>query len=689
MEITVTAPQRSRNGQGDEAKTSSGQATLRFALAGQPNVGKSTIFNMLTGMDQHVGNWPGKTIERKEGRIRLGSQAIELVDLPGAYSLTANSPEESLARDFIIRERPDVVIAIVNASSLERNLYLVAELLQLPVPVVLGLNMLDVAQRNGIQVEPHVLEAALCLPVIPLVATRNQGLRELLQAAVKLAQDPTAFHPCRPYIPQTLGQVQEELRALIAPHVPEPYPPSWVATKLLEGDRELVQRMQEALPREVWEQAAAILREHEDAFLEIASGRYQWIERMVRAAMVRPSLGPISLTDRLDRVLTHPLWGLLALSGAFGLVFWLTYTLATPIQSWLDAHLVQWSGAQVRLLLAGAPGWLVGLLADGVIGGVGTVLTFVPILLIFFAALGLLEDVGYLSRAAFVMDRAMQLIGLRGKSFLPLFLGFGCNVPAIMGARIIEEKRTRLLTILLAPLVPCTARLAVLAFLAPAFFGAKAALVTWGLVTLNLLVLVGLGMLARLFLPAKDEAAFIMELPLYHLPNRRTIGLFVWQNTLAFVKNAGTTILLFSVLVWFLSSVPSGDPETSLLAGIGRALAPVSRWLGWTDWRLTAALLSSFAAKENTIATLGILYPTGQGAGELASRVAQSLPVASSVAFLVVQMLFIPCAATVAAIRQETGSWRWSGLSVALLLVVSFGVGAGAYHLLSLLGLGV
>lgn len=661
---------------------------LRIALAGQPNVGKSTVFNMLTGLNQRVGNWPGKTIEQKVGMIHLADVDVELVDLPGTYSLSANSPEEVIAREYIIRAQPDAIIVIVNAATLEHSLYLVAELLQLPIPVVLGLNMLDVAEQNGVHIEPHVLEAALGIPVIPLVATRNQGVSELLLAARRLAEGDIPFTPNRPTIRPPHDAIVAQVRQLIAGKVPAPYPEDWVALKLLEGDTEITALMQRSLPAEIWTAVNSILRAHEDAFLDIAGGRYAWIERMTRAALVRHSAGPITRTDRLDRVATHPLWGVAVLIGVFGLIFWLTYTVATPIQQWMADQIIAPLAAWIPRALAWAPAWVGRLLAEGVVGGAGTVLTFLPILIVFFAILGLLEDIGYLARAAYVMDRFMHRMGLHGKSFLPLFLGFGCNVPGVMGARIIEDPGMRLLTILLTPLVPCTARLAVIAFLAPALFGAYATLATWGLVALNISVLAALGAAAQLLRRSGEQSAFVMELPLYHMPNRRTIALFVWHNTIAFVHKAGTIILLFAMGIWLLSTLPAGDVEHSYLADLGRLLTPIGQALGWSDWRLSAALLSSFAAKENTITTLSILYQDRAQIGNLAQYLATILSPAAALAFLTVQMLFIPCAATTAVIRQETGSWRWSLISIGMQLIVSLGVGALVFRLAALAGLG-
>ena len=661
------------------------EASLTIALAGQPNVGKSTVFNMLTGLNQHVGNWPGKTVEQKTGLYTHDGQVIRLVDLPGTYSLTANSEEERIARDFLLREKPDVVVAIVNAAALERNLYLVAELLSMPVRVVVGVNMLDVAGRAGIRVETHVLQAALGVPVVPLVASRNQGVSELMDAVLRLMKNPADFAPNRPEIRAEHRPVLAEIRSLLGGKIPL-YPEDWTAIKLLEGDTEITKMVRQSTP-EAWERIHALLKQHEDAYLDVAGGRYEWVGRMVRAAVIKPKAGAISLTDRLDKIATHPFWGLMLLLGIFGLVFWLTYAAAMPVVNWLYTQVISSIADSVRQALAPAPAWLTSLLVDGLITGAGAVLALLPVLVIFFAVLGLLEDVGYLARSAYVMDRFMHWMGLHGRSFLPLFIGFGCNVPGVLGARIVEERRARLLTILLTPLVPCTGRMAVIVFLAPAFFGRNAALVTWGLVAGNILLLLLIGMAINRGVFRGARSAFIMEMPLYHLPNARTIGLYVWHNTWAFIKKAGTIILLASVTVWLLAYLPDGDVQGSLLARFGRWLEPAGRWLGLGDWRLIVALLSSFVAKENTIATLGVLYGSEANLG-LAEQVARTLTPAAALAFLVVQMTFIPCAATMAAMKQETGAWKWPAFSVGLLLVISFGAAVIVYQLARLIGWG-
>ncbi len=653
---------------------------IRIALAGQPNVGKSTVFNMLTGLNQHVGNWPGKTVERREGTFEHDGEQVHIVDLPGAYCLTAASPEETITRDYIIRQRPDVVMAVINAASLERNLYLVAELLALPAPVVLGLNMIDVAQQEGFEVEPGVLQAAIGIPVVPMVAAKGQGVHEFIDAALRVAHNGVAVEPHRPEIREDHRAVLADLQALVEPYVPAPYPPDWVTLKLLEGDLEITALMRDQLPPAVWQQVHDVLLNHEDAIIAVASGRYDWIRRMTRAAFRRPRAGRITRTQRIDVVATHPFLGLLVLAAVLAVIFGLTYSVGGPLQEWIQVHVVEGLAAWLNRVLAAGPDWLRGLLVDGVLGGVGTMLTFLPILAIFFASMALLEDVGYMARAAYVMDRFMHAIGLHGKSFMPLFLGFGCNVPAIMGTRIIESRRARLITILLAPLVPCAARLAVVTVLAQVFFPGRAMLMTWLLTGLPLVVLAFLGVVLNRLVIRGEQAAFIMEMPLYHLPNWRTIGILVRQRLLSFLHKAGTVILSVSVVVWALTVLPTGEIETSYMGAIGRWLEPLGRLMG-LGWRPLVAILTSFVAKENAVATLGVLYNAGESASALAPALQADLSASAGLAFLVTQMLFIPCVSTVAVIRQETGSWKWVVVNVGMLALLALAGGIAAFHL--------
>lgn len=658
--------------------------TARIALAGQPNVGKSTVFNILTGLNQHVGNWPGKTVEQRTGEFTHDDITFEIIDLPGTYCLTAASPEETVTRDYIIRERPDVVIAVINAASLERNLYLVAELLALPAPLVIGLNMMDVAKQEGFEIEPDVLSAAIGIPVIPMTAARGEGVHELIDAAVKVVQEGPVQEPSRPVIREDHRATKAEIEELIAGHVPAPYPTDWVALKLLEGDQEITRLIQAELPPDLWDTLQGVLFRHEDAIVAVAGGRYEWIRRMTRAALKRPHGGRITLTQRIDSVATHPFGGLVLLAIVLGLIFGLTYAVGGPIQEWLASVVVEGLADWATQALASGPKWLQGLIVDGIIGGVGTVLTFFPILAVFFAGMAILEDTGYMARAAYVMDRFMHALGLHGKSFIPLFLGFGCNVPAIMGTRIIESRSSRLLTIMLAPLVPCTARLAVLATLVPIFFPEHAGLVSWALTGLPLMVLAISGALINRFGLRGQQSAFIMEMPLYHRPNAKTILLLVWQRIMAFVQKAGSVILIVSVIIWALAVFPNGDIDSSYMASVGRLLEPVGRLMG-LGWKPLVALLTSFVAKENAVATLGVLYGVGENSNALAQALAAGLSTPSALAFLVAEMLFVPCASTLAVIKQETGSWKWVGINIAFLTGLTLVGGIIAYHLAALL----
>ncbi|NMB55350.1 MAG: ferrous iron transport protein B [Leptolinea sp.] len=666
--VIISAIEQPENENVEVETVESPARSLVIALAGQPNVGKSTVFNFLTGLNQHVGNWAGKTVDLKSGGFTVGDTNITLVDLPGTYSLTASSEEERLARDFILEERPDLMIVVVDAANLERSLYLLAEILLLPVPVILALNMMDVAVQEGIQVEPGVLESALGIPVAPMSAAHNQGVEALEMAIHAFIDGRMKFNPKKPTISDEHKHILDEIQNRIAENVPKGYPPSWVAMKLLEGDEVLVSMMEKRLPPEQWQRVSNLLYEHEDAILDIAGERYEWIARMVRAAVVQPRLTRGSFTSRIDQALTHPVFGTLFLAIVLGAVFSVTYAIGSPLQSllseWIEAF-AEW----VRSSLSTMPAWLPHLLADGILGGVGLVLTFLPILAIFYTALGLLEDTGYMARIAYLTDRWMHRLGLHGKSFLPILLGFGCNVPAVFGTRIIESRRSRLLTILLIPLIPCTARMAVVTVLTPIFFPEHSALIAWGLVAGNILLLMILGLVLHSYILKNDHVAFIMELPLYHVPNIKTIGIYVWQNLIGFLEKAGTIILAGSLLVWGLSYFPTGDVLNSYLSYVGRLLEPLGRLMG-LPWPVLMALLTSIVAKENTIATLGILY------GDVVKNLPSIVSAPSALALLAFQMLFIPCLGTISAIRQETGSLKWTVVSSMIMLVLSvfFGV---------------
>ncbi|HPV50300.1 MAG TPA: ferrous iron transport protein B, partial [Smithellaceae bacterium] len=587
----------------DEVCTVPVEKEISVALVGQPNVGKSTVFNILTGLSQHVGNWPGKTVEKKEGEHRIGDKLIRMVDLPGTYSLTAFSEEERIARDYIIHKKPDLVVLVLNAAALERSLYLLAEVLLLGRPVVVAINMLDVAQEQGTEVNAKSLKDSLGLPVVPMIARRNVGIKELVEQIVAAASTEGNYKNELPAVSDDHLDVYHGILDIVRPHVTSPFTPDWMAIKLMEGDPEASAMAKMIIPEAGWEAIQETLLQHEDALHAVVKGRYDWIEKMTRASVSHFKMGQLVLTDRIDHILTRPIFGIPILLAVMALVFFLTYSVGVPLQNLIEDgmhSLAQYAAPSLKTW----PDWMQGLLINGVIGGAGSVLSFVPILLIFFAIMAFLEDVGYMARAAFVMDRIMHLVGLHGKSFIPMCLGFGCNVPAVLGARIIETRKARMITLLLIPFVPCTARLAVLTLVSAAIFGDKAVFASWLIVALNIAVLGIVGMFINKTL-WKQDAPFIMELPIYHRPDIRTIMIAIRTRIWAFVRKAGTVILGVSIIIWVISYFPTGAVEESWLASLGRLMEPLGVPLG-LDWKMITALFTGLIAKETVVATLGV-----------------------------------------------------------------------------------
>ncbi len=658
---------------------------IRVALAGNPNVGKSTIFNILTGLHQHVGNWPGKTVERKEGACRLEGYLLECMDLPGTYSLTAHSAEEIVARDYVLKERPDVVVVILDASNIERNCYLLVQVLELTDQVVVGLNMMDLAGVKGYRIFPDKLEEILGVPVVPMVARRAEGCQELLKAIIEVGTGQRATSP-RPIRYGAAESTLARLQELLAGENLEGLPARWVALKMLEGDEEVERLEERAVSPETRERIHAFLRQHEYGPAVIADARYAWIEEVLAEGMERPARSVITFTDRIDHVVTHRFLGLPILLAIFVCVFWLTFKVSAPLSDLLDAgfgRLSTWTAAA----LASYPSWFVSLLSDGVIPGVGGVLSFLPIILILFLFLGLLEDSGYMARAAFVTDRIMHAMGLHGKAFLCLLVSYGCNVPGIMATRILESERDRLLAILVNPLIPCAARIAVAAFFVGAFFPSpKNTLVMGSLYALSLAMVVFVGFVLRRVVLPGEEAPFMMELPLYRKPNVRNLAVYTGWRLLAFLKKAGTVILGASVVIWLLSSYPVGaDLPHTYLGRLGFLLQPVGRLVGF-DWRMSVALLTGFAAKETSLATLAVLY---HAEGEsLVQTLQQNMSPLVALVFVVVQLLYIPCLATVAVMRSETNSWKWPLVAMAYSLLLAGGLGFLIFQVGRALGLG-
>jgi ferrous iron transport protein B len=606
--------------------------TLTIALAGNPNVGKSTLFNALTGSRQHVGNWPGKTVEKKEGQFRVGERDVTLVDLPGAYSLTAYSIEEIITRDYIVNDHPDAVITVLDASNLERNLYLVTQILELQVPVIVALNMSDVARDRGLTIDRAALSARLGgIPVIEMVGNRRQGLDQLRAAVGEIGRNP--FHA----LPQPTwdGPLADELAYLeqaisATPSLTERWHPHWLALKLLENDSVVLETLQQTghnalVDRAVAAQARIETATGEDAETLIADGRYRFIGTLTDKVLKRPKQRLITRSDQIDRLITHRIWGLPIFLLLMWLVFQFTANVSAPFLDWVDGFINETvHGWATRLFeaLGVAESWPAALITDGVIAGVGGVLVFVPVLLFLYLALAVLEDSGYMARAAFVMDRVMRWMGLHGKSFLPMIVGFGCTVPAVYATRTLENERDRKLTGFLATFMSCGARLPVYVVFGAAFFGAASGNLIFGMYLLGIGVALATGFaLKHTVYKGQPPAPFVMELPPYRVPRPGDIWRQMWERVRGFVVKAGTVILAVSMVLWLLMALPGRPgagsfnavaPDESIFGVASGAIAPVFRPAGFGSWQASGSLITGFLAKEIIVGTMNQIY-VGEG----------------------------------------------------------------------------
>ncbi len=676
---------------------------MRIALAGNPNSGKTTLFNALTGSNQYVGNWPGVTVEKKEGKTDIHGKPVTVVDLPGIYSLSPYSMEEIVARDFIIGEAPDAIINIVDATNLERNLYLTVQLLELERPMVLALNFMDEVEKNGDRIDVDKLSHSLGIPVVPITAKTGEGLDELMHAAHRQMHLGYTIEPDDLYddftheIHHRVGELIHD-RAYAAK-----IPAHWAAIKLLEGDN----IVEEALGLDEKTRAAveAVAREYEsgdplgDRETMIADSRYRYIASVLSGAYERARKeGEKSVSDRIDRIATHKVLAIPAFLVAMLIVFYITFG---PFGSWLSDLVatmmdnVLGSAVRAGLTAAGAAPWLISLCVDGVIAGVGGVLTFLPQIALLFFFLSLLEDSGYMARAAFIMDRLLKRFGLSGKAFIPMLMGFGCTVPAVMGARTMENEKDRRMTIMLVPFMSCSAKLPVYGLIAAAFFGRWAGLVVFGLYLLGLLLAIVSGLIFKKTLFKGDTAAFVMELPPYRMPSMKNTLRHVWEKVRGFLVRAGTLILLMSVVLWFLQSFDkhlllTEDPSASLLGILGGFIAPAFRPMGFGTWQAAVALLTGLVAKEAVVASLSMFYGFSLTAGSSVVAGALSGTFATPLAafaFLVFILLYVPCVAAVSAIRKEMNSLKWTLASIGWQILAAYVVSLLAYQLGHLLGL--
>lgn len=683
---------------------SANHKTILVALAGNPNSGKTTIFNLLTGARRHVGNYPGVTVEKVEGNCYYGDYLLQIVDLPGTYSLTAHSDEERVARQFLIEQQPDVVVDVLDCSNLERHLYLAVQLMEMHVPLVLAFNMSDIAKSHGLSFNIPFLEQLLGARIVPMVASKAIGTDSLLEAIVQTA---TTSKPLAPTIPYG-ADIETEL-AKIEPLLPTDHllinrcGKRWTALKLLEGDQDVISEMKNlkllAQVNQSQEHLRSICGDSTDVL--IADRRYGFISGACQEAVHRQPIHRIDISDKIDTVLLHRWLGLPIFALLMYAVFWLTFTLGDYPMGWLESGfetLSQWIDAiwpQEHWL------WLKSLLIDGVIAGVGGVIVFLPNILLLFLGIAFLEDTGYMARAAFIMDRIMHKIGLHGKSFIPMLIGFGCSVPAIMATRILENRRNRLATMLVIPLMSCGARLTIYALLIPAFFAP-----TWRGPVMWLIYLIGIltAIIAVQFLRKTilkgESIPFVMELPPYRLPTLRGLLLHMWDRSWAYLRKAATIILALSILLWAMMTFPAlpdqghlemhqraSALEYSLAGRIGKAIEPAIRPLGF-DWKIGTALIGAMAAKEVFVSQLGIVYALGdtddhQQQLALQERLRADYSPLQGFCIMLFCLLSAPCIATVAITKKESGAWKWAFLQFFGLTTIAYAVTFVVYQAVS------
>lgn len=639
-------------------------AAFEIALAGNPNSGKTTLLNALTGTRHSVGNWPGVTVEKKEGTLHQGTDQIRIVDLPGVYSLSPFTLEERIARKYLLEERPDVIINLVDACNLERNLYLTTQLLELQLPMVVALNMMDEAEQKGFHISAEKLALRLGVPVVPVAAIQNRGIAGLLEQALQVAVSKAPQHHAAVDYGTNVEHMLQKLEKEIADHgIPLNAPARWIAIKALEQDGELG-----AFTDRLADQYLRVENNYAD---EIANGKYRFIQRMLPEILMKPSASAYALSDRIDRLMLHPWLGVPLFLLIMALVFKLTFDVGGIFVDLLDGFFSGTLSDGVRggLEAVGVASWLVALLVDGIIGGVGGVLTFTPNIAILFLAISLLEDSGYMARVAFLLDEGMQKLGLSGKSFIPMVLGFGCNVPGIMATRTLENEKDRLIAILINPFMSCGARFPVYVLVASAFFPGHEAAVTYSLYLLGIMVALGVSWSFRQILMKGEENHFIMELPPYRLPRLKFLALHVWERVQGYLIKAGTVIFGASVVLWFLlnfNSSGAAEITDSFGAAFGKLTAPIFGPLGFGTWEASLSLFTGIIAKEIVVANMAIIYGIGAdpSAGAFYQALSATFTPLTAYVLLVFVLLYTPCVGVIGVIRRETNSWKWTAFSV-------------------------
>lgn len=681
--------------------------SIKIALAGNPNCGKTTLFNALTGSNQFVGNWPGVTVEKKEGKLK-GHKDVVIMDLPGIYSLSPYTLEEVVARNYLIGERPDVILNIVDGTNIERNLYLSTQLMELGIPVVMAVNMMDVVAKNGDQINAKKLSEKLGCPVVEISALKGTGVTAAAEKALGLAQKQAAgefVHEFSPKVEDALHSIEEKLGA----EVPKEQK-RFFAVKLLERDEKIASQMKQ-VPDVTAEIAALEAELDDDTESIITNERYLYISSIIKECCVRQHKEQMSLSDKIDRIVTNRILALPIFAAVMALVYYVSVTtVGTWATDWANDGVFGegWNLFGIESLAIpaipelfsngleaiGCAAWLQGLIVDGIVAGVGAVLGFVPQMLVLFIFLAFLEACGYMARVAFIMDRIFRKFGLSGKSFIPMLIGTGCGVPGIMASRTIENDRDRKMTIMTTTFIPCGAKLPIIALIAGAFFG-NAWWVSWSAFFVGIAAVICSGIiLKKTKMFAGDPAPFVMELPAYHMPTVGSVLRSMWERGWSFIKKAGTIILLSTIFVWFTTyfgwvdgqfrMLEDMEIDHSILASIGNVFAWLFVPLGWGDWKSAVAAITGLVAKENVVGTFGILFgfaEVAEDGTEIWGTLAGHMTAVAAYSFLVFNLLCAPCFAAMGAIKREMNNIKWFWFAIGYQCLLAYVVSLCIYQI--------
>ena len=666
---------------------------LTIALAGNPNCGKTSLFNLLTKSRQHIGNWPGVTVEKKEGTLKFKGESYKVIDLPGTYSLGAYSEDEIVARNYILKDKPDVVINVVDATNLERNLYLTTQLIEMGANVVIALNMIDQAEALNIEIDTNKLSKRLGVPIIKTSALKNRGIEELIETSIYSKKNEKLINI---NYGEDIEKEIKNLSSLLETYKNKlEFPVNWTALKLLENDEYIKDKIKQLNATSIFtklEESNKTIEKNVgfEADMSIVDKRYSFISSITEDVIKKPSEKQVTTTEKIDKIVTNKYLGIPIFALIMYCLYELTFIIGAGIQEWFG-DLIAKAGVIVSEWFSnmGAPELLVGFIDKGLFGGVGAVLSFLPLIMVMYFLLGLLEDSGYMARAAYVMDRLMRGLGLHGKTFVSMIVSVGCNVPGIMSTRTLENKKDRMIAILINPFISCGARMPIYAVFVEAFFPTHQGLVLFSLYVLGIIVALISGKIFSKTLFKGESSYFVMELPAYRMPSIKNVFLLMWEKAGAFFKKAGMIIFPMMIVLWALSVLPLGvepNSEHSILGMIGSFVAPLFVLAGYGTWQAGVSLITGILAKESVVATMGMVYAGVEEGEALINVIHQVFTPLSAISFLVMTLLYTPCLAALVAIKRETNSMKWTIFSAVYTFVIALVLSTLVYQVGLLLG---